>query len=215
MWISKLASVLFLAASSCAFGQALDTPYQINYFPNLNIPDSAVNMVNSGSNGVGNPAGTAGRLCVNTYVFAPSGTMQACCACLLGPNAMASYSVQRDLVSNTLTKPAPAAVAVKILATLAGATGSGSTCNAGQAGSAGWPLATGLSVWGVKLHQSPSGGDSEKEDGKKGEAKYTITETPFTPSTLSAGELASLNQQCTAIGAGPAGVCAACRVGGR
>jgi hypothetical protein len=60
-----------------------------------------------------------------------------------------------------------------------------------------------MAAWGTTLHASPSGG-------------YAVTETAFTPSTLSAGELASIAGRCRAIvgNATGAGICGSCRPGG-
>jgi hypothetical protein len=60
-----------------------------------------------------------------------------------------------------------------------------------------------LLAWRTGLHGAAGGG-------------FAITETPFTPATLSAAELASIANRCTyIIGNGSNfGICRSCRAGG-
>ena len=57
-------------------------------------------------------------------------------------------------------------------------------------------------AWGTTIHAAPAGG-------------YAVTETAFSPASLSAGELASLGGRCASIlGNGSGfGICASCRAG--
>jgi hypothetical protein len=59
-------------------------------------------------------------------------------------------------------------------------------------------------AWGTTLHQNTSTG------------AYGVTETPFSPATLSAGELTRLTQLCTFINANGSGfgLCKSCKLGG-
>jgi hypothetical protein len=92
---------------------------------------------------------------------------------------------------------------IKLVATAAGGNGTGTSCSNSAATAASATLATGLAAWGTTLHSSPSGG-------------FAVTETAFTPATLSAAELASLSGRCRSIigNASGAGICSSCRAGG-
>jgi hypothetical protein len=91
---------------------------------------------------------------------------------------------------------------VKVLATLAGG-GTGTSCTNAAAGVTTATIVGGIAAWGTTVHSTPTAG------------VYATTETAFTPSTLSAGELASLGGRCASIlGNGSSfGVCNSCRVG--
>ena len=104
-----------------------------------------------------------------------------------------SLSARNDLISNTLTPAVPSAIVVKLLATTGGA------CNAATPGA----LATGLAAWGTTLHALPVAGT------------YGLTETAFTPSTLSAAELGRISALCGFIQSNGSGfgICRSCRLG--
>ncbi len=181
-----------------------DSPFQVRYFSNLTVADSVINITNSGANGA-NPNGPgfgspAGNICVNAYAFSPDEQLVSCCSCLVTPNGLVSLSVTNDLISNTLTGVRPSSVVVKLLATLAGTGGSGTSC-ANSAATAAAPGVSGMAAWGTTIHVT---------------AGTAVTETAFTPATLSAGEAASITGRCTAIiGNGSGfGICRSCRAGG-
>jgi hypothetical protein len=95
-------------------------------------------------------------------------------------------------------------VTVKLLATLAGPNGSGTgtVCNnSAAAATTASIVPSGLAAWGTTLHAQGTGTGT--------------TETPFTASTLSAGELASITGRCAAIigNASGFGICTSCRSG--
>jgi len=183
-----------------------------------------INVTNTGANGASlfGPGfgGAAGNICVNVYTFSPDEQLISCCSCLITPNGLVSLSVQNDLISNTLTGVRPNSVVVKLLATATGiANGapsfSGSTCTNSAAGAGTtFPIAVagGMAAWGTTLHSAtaPTG------TGTTTTGPYSVTETAFTPSTLSAGELASVTNRCTnIIGNGSTfGICRSCRFGG-
>ena len=188
------------AASAIIF---VGDPYQLNYFPNLNIGDSVINITNTGARGAGLQSGTSasvsGALCVNVYAFSPDEQLVACCSCPVTPNGLVSLSVKNDLTSNTLTPAVPTSVVVKLVATVpVGGSCVNSASAISQAG-----LAPGLVAWGTKLHSGIAG------------AVYG-TETAFVGGTLSAGELNRLSQGCSFIGAMGSGfgICRSCRLGG-
>ena len=202
-----------MAFSVVAFGQALDTSFQIRYAANLTAGDSVINITNTGANGASltGPGfgGAAGNICVNVYAFSPDEQLISCCSCLITPNGLVSLSVNQDLVSNTLTGVRPNSVVIKLVNTTAGnAAGTGTTCTnsaalAGQPNSI-FQLAPGMLAWGTTVHAGVPAGS------------FATTETAFIPATLSAGELASITNRCTnIIGNGSTfGICRSCRAGG-
>jgi hypothetical protein len=205
MHLRTLLAIAALSASPAVFAQQIsaDSPFQVRYASNLNVGDSVVNITNTGANGAGLASGTSasvtGSICVNVYAFSPDEQMVSCCSCPVTPNGLVSLSAQRDLISNTLTPAVPTSIVVKLLASAP----VGGSCN----GSAAAPgaIVSGLAAWGTTIHTntSPSGG-------------FAVTETAFTPSTLSAGEFSRLTALCTFINANGSGfgICSSCRLGG-
>ena len=217
---SVFAAALF---STVVFAQAHDSTFQVRYASNLTAGDSVINITNTGANGASlfGPGfgGQAGNICVNVYAFSPDEQLISCCSCLITPNGLVSLSTQNDLISNTLTGTRPNSVVVKLVATATGGTaaapsytGSSCTNSAAGAGTA-FPLApAGMAAWGTTLHSAnaPTG------TGTTVAGPFSVTETAFTPATLSAGELASITNRCTnIIGNGSTfGICRSCRFGG-
>ncbi|MBY0504749.1 MAG: hypothetical protein K2X03_12620 [Bryobacteraceae bacterium] len=216
-------SLLAIAFSVAAFSQAVDVPYQVRYASNLNIGDSVINITNSGANGAGLAAGTTaattGAICVNVYAFSPDEQMISCCSCPVTPNGLVSLSVTRDLTSNTLTPAVPTSIVVKLVATVPQTTGGANCTNSAAAvgtvvGTAPGNLTNGMLAWGTTVHAGPTAGSAP-----------VITETPFSPATLSTGvgavapdigEVGRMNQLCNFINANGSGfgVCRSCRLGG-
>jgi hypothetical protein len=203
-----------MTLSMVAFGQVgvagQDASFQIRYAANLTNGDSVINLTNTGANGANfNGPGfgaPVGNICVNVYAFSPDEQLISCCSCVITPNGLVSLSVNSDLVSNTLTGVRPNSVVVKLVNTLAGTGGSGTTCtqSAALVGETAFPIVPGLLAWGTTVHAAAVAGT------------FATTETAFTPATLSAGELASIKNRCTnIIGNGSTfGICRSCRAGG-
>ena len=195
-----------LALSLVAFGQALDTPFQIRYAANLTAGDSVINLTNTGANGapLNGPGfgGSVGNICVNVYAFSPDEQLISCCSCPITPNGLVNLSVNQDLVNNTLTGVKPNSIVVKLLST----TTNGGSCtnSAATAGVGNFQIIPGMLAWGTTIHAAPVAGT------------FAVTETAFIPATLSAGELASITNRCTnIIGNGSGfGICRSCRAGG-
>ena len=183
-----------------------DSPFQVRYASNLTVGDSVINITNTGANGASlfGPGfgGAAGNICVNVYAFAPDEQLISCCSCLVTPDGLVSLSVVNDLISNTLTGVRPSSVVVKLISTLAGTGGTGTSCTNSATAVNPANLAIGLAAWGTTIHASPTG--------------FATTETAFTPSTISVGEIASVTNRCRNIlGNGTGfGVCNSCRAGG-
>ena len=183
-----------------------DSPFQVRYASNLTVGDSVINITNTGANGASlfGPGfgGAAGNICVNVYAFAPDEQLISCCSCLVTPDGLVSLSVVNDLISNTLTGVRPSSVVVKLISTLAGTGGSGTSCTNSAVAASAANIVRGLAAWGTTIHASPTG--------------FATTETAFTPSTLSVGEIDSVTNRCRNIlGNGTGfGVCNSCRAGG-
>jgi hypothetical protein len=126
---------------------------------------------------------------------------------LVTPNALVSLSAQRDLISNTLTPAHPTSIVVKLLATIGGATVG--SCNAATAGTGTATISTGLAAWGTTLHGILAAAGVE-------ESAVALTETPFTPATLSATEQTRITSLCGFIQSNGSGfgICRSCRLGG-
>ena len=215
--IFTFGAALALAAAVSAQPVAVDGPYQVRYATNLNLGDSVIDIVNDGASGASHLAGTTaaipGTICANVYAFDPQEEIVSCCSCPVTPNGLVSLSAQSDILSNTLTPVVPTSLVLKIVASLPLATPVGPTCagsaaQLGPFGTAAGNITIGLLAWGTTLHTAPAG--------------QALTETAFSPATLSAGELDKLNYTCGFIqgtnglngqGTG-AGICKSCRLGG-
>jgi hypothetical protein len=184
-----------------------DAPFQVRYAANLQFGESYINVVNTGANGAPllgpGLGGAVGNICVNVYAFDPNEEMISCCSCLVTPDQVRNLGVNRDINSNTATGVTPTSVTVKLLATLAGAGGAGTSCTNAAASVNTATIVAGLAAWGTTLHATPTAGT------------FATTETAFTPSTLSAGELAHLANTCSNIigNLSGFGICASCRNG--
>src|SRR6204780_4016594 len=191
-----LRNVLLAAifTSVAAFPQnpiTADAPFQVRYAANLNIGESYIDITNTGANGaavLGPGYGTqSGNICVNVYTFDPGEELISCCSCLVTPDQTVNLAAIRDLTGNTLTGSIPNSVTVKLLTSLAGGDGTGTTCTNSAAAAATAAVTGGLAAWGTTLYPTPTVG------------AYDTTEAPFTPSTLGAGELASIAHRCGTI----------------
>ena len=215
----KRLALVAIVLTMVAFAQnpiAADSPFQVRYAANLNVADSLVNITNTGANGAsltGPGFGPVGNICVNVYAFSPDEQLVSCCSCLITPNGLVSLSVYDSLRSNTLTGVTPNSMVIKLVATGAGSTFTGTSCtnSAAAAGTAAFPIVAGMAAWGTTAHVPGAGAVPGAP------APFAITETAFTPATLSAGELASINNRCTnIIGNGSGfGICRSCSLGGR
>ena len=182
-----------LLSGAVAFAQnpvTADSPFQVRYAANLNIGDSVVNITNTGAAG--------GSICVNVYTFAPDEQEITCCTCQVTPDGLVSLSVKNSLISNTLTGVVPPAVVIKLIASVG-------ACNA----AAPLGLANGMAAWGTTIHALPVTAGSPA-------GTYGVTETAFTPSTLSPAEFVRATSLCGFIesdGSGY-GICKGCSMGG-
>ena len=143
----------------------------------------------------------------NVYVFAEDQQLIACCSCPLTPNHLKTLSVQKDLISNTLTPGVPVGVTVSVLATTDWV--AGRQCNpakpidniVGTPGVAN-SFAGGLRGWGGTLHAAPAGG-------------FAVTENPLSIASMSPSEFQKVTSYCGFIIANGSGfgICGSCRQG--
>jgi hypothetical protein len=180
-----------------------DGPFQVSYAANPSAGESYINIINTGANGaslLGPGFGAAtGNICVNVYAFAPDEQEISCCSCLLTPNSVANLAVNRDLTGTTLTGVIPTSVVIKLVATLAGQGGSGTSCTNSAATTG--TLANGMIAYGTTPQPA--------------QTLYSATEHTFVPSTLSTAEYASITGRCaSSLGNGSGfGICNSCRAG--
>jgi hypothetical protein len=208
MHLRNVLLAIFAVALIASAQVTTDAPFQVRYAANLNIGESYVNITNDGANGAPllGPGfgGAVGNICANVYAFSPDEQLISCCSCLVTPNGVVNLGVNRDLTSKTLTGVIPTSVVVKLVSTLAGTGGTGTTCTNSAATATTATLAPGMLAWGTTIHNAPPG-----------VATYNVTETAFSPATLSAGELASISGRCASIlGNGSGfGICKSCQAG--
>jgi hypothetical protein len=179
--------------------------FQTRYAANLAAGESYIDIANTGASGaslLGPGFGAAsGNICVNAYTFDAGEELISCCSCLITPDETVNLGVNRDLTVRTLTGVVPTSVTVKLLTTLAGTNGSGTSCTNSAATATAANLALGMAAWGTTLHSQ--------------NLSFATTETPFTQGFVSFGEIASITNRCAAIlGNGSGfGVCNSCRAG--
>jgi hypothetical protein len=153
----------------------------------------------------------------------------ACCSCPLTPNGLISLSVVNDLISNTLTGVRPNSVVIKLLSTTSTTTtknpnGTDCTNSAALASTSTglFQIVNGMLAFGTTIHAAPPL-SSIPPVPPAVLGNYLVTETSFTPATLSTtdgtglnDELDSITNRCTnIIGNGSTfGICKSCRVGG-
>ena len=180
--------VFVLGFAAVALAQvSTDNAYQTRYVANLAQGDSSIRIGNTGARGaVPATPGPGGEICANVYSFATTGQMAACCTCLVPPDGLVSLSVRQDLLPNGSVFPPPNALMIKLLASVpvADTCPGPSTVNTAT-------LAPGMVAWATTPQAS-----------SVFPLVPAFTETPFTPSTLSASELTKLATQCTAIQSG-------------
>ena len=178
----------------------VDDAFQVQYISNANL-GGAINLTNTGTSHNGS---TAGKICVNVYVFDPAEEMLACCACPVTPNGLASISAA-GLIGNPLTPEHPTSIVVKLLATQDDA--KNATCDGATAGGNKSPLTTGMRAWAAALHQRPTATGAP--------ASYVSSEGEFLQGGLSQSELNHLTSFCSFIEANGSGsgICSACQSG--
>jgi hypothetical protein len=225
-----LLAILALAAVALAQPAAADGPFQVGYAANLDAGESYINITNTGANGAPllGPGfgGASGNICVNAYAFDPGEELISCCSCLVTPDQTVNLGVNRDLTVKTLTGVVPTSVTVKLLATLAGTNGTGTSCTNSAATVATATLAPGLRAWNTHLIRAfflttkvacLTAGGSWFPDCLTCSTGlcFASSEVPSTVVTVSLSEVASIGGRCASIlGNGSGfGVCNSCQAG--
>jgi hypothetical protein len=197
---------LFSVVAAFAQVAQQDGSFQVRYVANLGFGDSFINITNTGANSTVAFPLQNGNICANVYAFSPDERLATCCTCFITPNGLASLSVVRDILSNTLTFPVPTSLVVKLLGSAGGT--SPASCNAATVGTGTNLLVTGMAAWATTIHPLPVSPAMAPA--------YGFSETPFTNATLSAAELVRITTLCefNQISGGGFGICRACRLGG-
>src|SRR5580700_4619904 len=167
--LSILAIALVLGVVSGTAVAQDNSTYAVTYYSNANTtgaPDATVRVINDGN--------TGGTLCAAFYVFDDSQEMQECCSCPVTADGLIAESVNRYLLSNSLTSFVNVKGVIKVVSTNAP---SGS-CDPTK----GSPTA-GIRGWATHIQRATSG--------------YAITETELHDANLAASELAGLQQFCS------------------
>jgi len=144
--------------------------FRVNYFSNASnpgIPDATVR--------IDNPGLTYGNLCAMIYVFNQDQQMFECCGCIETHNGLRTLSVDRDLLSNSLTGVASRNGVIKVVSAAVNNSPCDPTSNVRPTPN--------LREWVTHIQNNGA-----------------ITETEFSDSTLGATELANLQAQCSFIG---------------
>jgi hypothetical protein len=150
VFLAVLTAFVPLVISAQAVAPGPSDAFQVRYAANLNLADSYLDITNAGTLGGTDSTGT---ICANVYAFDAAEELISCCSCPITPNAIASLSVDNDIIAGmqTLTSAKPTSLSVALLASVPVA-GSCATSSASPG-----PLTSGLRAWGTSLHRLPSG----------------------------------------------------------
>jgi hypothetical protein len=175
----SLAGAALIVLTATLSAQSYPDTFKVNYYANANEPCDETVRITNVGTQTGTKTDPSGDLYAAIYIFDPDQELQACCAFPITPDGLLTLSVNENLLINTLTGEHPPTGAIKIL--------SSTSRNPAK------PVpASGIRAWVTHLQNSGF-----------------LTETESSDSTLSAGELASLEAKCSAIqldGSG-AGIC--------
>ena len=161
--------VLALCAAYAGAQTIPSDTLKVDYFSNAGgSPDETLQMTNPGTAG--------GNLCAAVYVFAADQEMSECCSCLLTPDGLRTFSVNKDLLSNPLT---PVKIPTGVVKVVSIPSNSSGTCPT-------YPTSieptAGIRAWATHLQKNG-----------------TLTETPSQDATLSATEIVDLEIGCYGI----------------
>jgi hypothetical protein len=179
-----------------------DAPYQVRYAGNLQNGESFVDITNTGANGAskfGPGFGAVGNICANVYAFDPGEELLACCSCLITPNQTVSLRVKGDILAKPTHSFTGSEIVLKLVATIAGTGGTATNCTNSAFLVTQQNLVCGMAAWGTSLHVMPFNQHGPIEISGPAPPPNFLLETPFTPSTLSASELASMTNRCMSI----------------
>jgi len=169
-----LAITLLLGVNAFA-----DDTYQVTYYSNANTtgaPDGSLRITNTGATVA---SGVSQNLYAAIYVFDDSEELQECCSCVVTPDGLLSESVDKQLTANTVTGAKPTRGIIKVI----GTTSSNPASITG--------IAHGLAGWMTQIQGSQVNLTTSKWSGP-----FSTTQSPLTPSDLSAAELEVLTSTC-------------------
>jgi hypothetical protein len=176
--MKRLGFLLFLVlmlgiASGTALAQAPvgdGSVYFTTYYSNANLtgaPDAVVRVINDGD--------TGGNLWASYYVFDNSQELQECCSCFVSPDGVNSEDLNRNLLSNSLTRFVNVAGVIKVISSSTG----DATANKPTAG-----------LRGFATHIQRA------NPGLPGSGAFFVTEAPLADSNLASGEESMLELLC-------------------
>jgi hypothetical protein len=168
--LSILAVALVLGVISATAVAQDNSTYAVTYYSNANTvgaPDATVRVINDGD--------TGGSLCAAFYVFDDSQEMQECCSCPVTADGLIAESVNRHLLSNSLTSFVNVRGVIKVVSTNAPSGSCDPTKGSPTAGIRGWATH-------IQRGTSPA---------------FPVTETELHDANLAASELAGLQQFCS------------------
>ena len=149
--------------------------FKVDYYSNAhdpNFPDGTVRITNVGTQ-TGSTATPQGNLCAMVYVLTPDQQLAECCGCAITPDGLVTLSVNNDLTDNPLTPVVPTTGDIKIVSS-----NGTPSCNPSK------PVPTaGIRAWATHIQANSGGYNFE-------------TETEFSDSSLSVGELNHLANTC-------------------
>jgi hypothetical protein len=169
MILSTLAIALVLGVASATAVAQDSSTYAVTYYSNANTagaPDATVRVINDGN--------TGGSLCAAFYVFDDSQEMQECCSCPVTADGLIAESVNRYLLSNSLTSFVNVRGVIKVVSTAP---------NSGVCDPTKGAATAGIRGWATHIQRATSG--------------YAITETELHDANLASAELAGLQQFCS------------------
>jgi len=162
-------AVLCLCSLGTMSAQIEQYPFGVNYFDNnttAGAPDATVR--------INNPGSTNGDLCAMIYVFDQNQEMNECCGCITTPDGLRTLSVRNNLLNNPLTYVLKNGD-IKIVSAEVNGAPCDPTSNVVPYG--------GLNSWATHIQNKVGTG-------------FPVTESAFSYSFLSDGELASLQADC-------------------
>jgi hypothetical protein len=157
-------------------------PELTSYFSNANTAGAPDETVQ-----ITNPGLSGGKLCADIFVFDANQELAECCSCVVSPDGLLTLSMDTDLTGNPLTGTTLTTGVIQIIP----AATTGKLCPVPTAMT---PVQS-LRAWSTHI----------QEDGG-----FTLTESKFTSTGISAADLSSLQAQCSFIGSGGSGkgICA-------
>src|SRR4029077_13637466 len=168
--LSILAIALVLGVASATAVAQDSSTYALTYYSNANTagaPDATLRVINDGN--------TGGSLCAAFYVFDDSQELQECCSCPVTADGLIAESVNRNLLSNSLTSFVNVKGVIKVVSTNAPS----GTCDPTK----GSPTA-GIRGWATHIQRGTA-------------PAFHVTETELHDANLAAAELAGLQQFCS------------------